>query len=134
MPSSTQRRNIVESLSTAQRAFLSLPECVGMNETDQNTTTSSAPRAAPATLPRRTRSREQAAAVSSNRPEPLRSVTLRLRASTAEALRRVSMQRSLEYVEPFTQQAIVEAALTTWLQRNGANSNGMQTDFGPQGS
>lgn len=126
----TQRRNIVESLSTAQRAFLTLPECVQMHETQEfpeggSTPSATEPRAAPTSLPRRARNRDQATAARSNRPEPLRSVTLRLRASTAATLRRVSIQRSLEYVEPFSQQAIVEAALTAWLQCNSPDSDPM---------
>ncbi len=126
----TQRRNIVESLSTAQRTFLTLPECVEVHETQEfheggSTPSANVPRVAPNSLPRRARNRNQAIAARSNRPEPLRSVTLRLRASTAEALRRVSMQRSLEYVEPFTQQAIVEAALTTWLRCSSSDSDPM---------
>ncbi len=53
------------------------------------------------------------------RPEPLRSVTLRLRASIADALRRESIRRSLDYIEPFSQQAIVEAAVHSWLCGQG---------------
>jgi len=29
------------------------------------------------------------------------------------------MERSLDYIEPFSQQSIVEAALSDWLQSNG---------------
>jgi len=47
------------------------------------------------------------------------SVTIRLSRSSALALRRVSIQRSLDYQEPYSQQAIVEAALTAWLTHNG---------------
>jgi len=126
----TQRRNIVESLSTAQRAFLTLPERIEMHEMQDsadggNPQPATMPRIAPTSLPRRTRNRDQAIATRFNRPEPLRSVTMRLRASTAETLRRVSMQRSLEYVEPFTQQAIVEVALTAWLRSNSFDSDAM---------
>jgi len=53
------------------------------------------------------------------RPEPLRSVTLRLRVSVADALRRESIKRSLDYIEPFSQQAIVEAAVSSWLRDQG---------------
>lgn len=85
-------------------------------------------------IPQKTRRNEQSATIRPGRPEPLRSVTLRLRASTAEALRRVSIQRSLDYIEPFTQQAIVETALTAWLQRHAAASEAMSAENGPQGS
>jgi len=37
----------------------------------------------------------------------------------AEALRRTSIQRSLDYAEPFSQQAIVEAAIRDWLHNAG---------------
>lgn len=49
----------------------------------------------------------------------MRSVTLRLREPIARNLRRASVERSLEYKEPYTQQAIVDAALSVWLGRNG---------------
>jgi hypothetical protein len=35
------------------------------------------------------------------------------------ALRRAAAERSLDYKEPYSQQAIVEAALREWLTRNG---------------
>jgi hypothetical protein len=53
------------------------------------------------------------------RPEPLRSVTLRLRASVADALRRESIKRSRDHVEPFPHQVIVKAALCAWLTDQG---------------
>jgi hypothetical protein len=34
-------------------------------------------------------------------------------------LRRAASERSLDFVEPFTQQAIAEAALAQWLQGAG---------------
>ena len=47
------------------------------------------------------------------------SVTFRLREPIARNLRKASIERSLVYRHPYTQQAITEAALTAWLQRNG---------------
>jgi hypothetical protein len=74
--------------------------------------------AAPRPVPRRLDGPKRAT-VASNRPEPLRSVTLRLPASVADALRRASIQRSLDYIEPFSQQAIVETAVRDWLRNAG---------------
>jgi hypothetical protein len=37
----------------------------------------------------------------------------------ADALRNESIKRSLDYVEPFSQQAIVETALRSWLNGQG---------------
>lgn len=53
------------------------------------------------------------------KPCAVQSVTLRLRQPIAQALRTASIERSLNYFEPFTQQAIVESALSTWLEQNG---------------
>jgi len=122
------RRNIVESLSDSQRTFLSLPEFSVpatngekvQSSQSQSTTSAQRPFAEKAS-PSRHRAKHQHCfgTERTQRPEPLRSVTLRLRASTAEALRRASMQRSLDYIEPFSQQAIVEAALQRWLETSG---------------
>lgn len=54
-----------------------------------------------------------------NRARSLRSVTLRLSPDVAERLRRASIQRSLGYEEPFTQQSITECALREWLLAHG---------------
>lgn len=122
------RRNIVESLSDSQRSFLSVPESLFSATPDGKpqarpiqTTASARQPLAREENPRRHRAspRHRVAAQLTQRPEPLRSVTLRLRASTAEALRRASIQRSLDYVEPFSQQAIVEMALHRWLEEFG---------------
>lgn len=123
------RRTIAETLTASQRAFISLPDATAVepaNESEPAMPVLShplreadkqverAPRAGPRGLdgPRR-------AAITSNRPEPLRSVTLRLRASVADALRRASIQRSLDYIGPFSQQAIVETAVCDWLRNAG---------------
>lgn len=124
----TPRRNIAESLSDTQRAFLSLSEfSVAATNGEKNEASHSQPpvsvRRQSVVEPRAGRQgvshRPCVATEHSQRPEPLRSVTLRLHASTAEALRRASIQRSLDYIEPFSQQAIVEAALRRWLEDAG---------------
>lgn len=52
-------------------------------------------------------------------PELLVPLTTRLRASTAEALRRAYLEQRLHRRAPATQQEIVEAALAAWLAANG---------------
>jgi len=124
----TPRRNISESLSDTQRAFLNLSE-FSVPATNGKKTEASHSQL-PASLRRqsvveadagrhRVSHRPRVATERSQRPEPLRSVTLRLHASTAEALRRASIQRSLNYIQPFSQQAIVEMALRRWLEDAG---------------
>ncbi|MBI1826046.1 MAG: hypothetical protein HY287_02500 [Planctomycetes bacterium] len=56
---------------------------------------------------------------SRQRRQATQSVTLRLRELIARNLRRASIERTLGYEQPYTQQAITEAALTAWLERNG---------------
>lgn len=46
-------------------------------------------------------------------------MTLRLPLPLVYSLRRAAAERSLDYVEPFTQQAIVESALSEWLRSAG---------------
>ena len=46
-------------------------------------------------------------------------VTVRLRPEIASALKRASLQRQLNGVETFTQQDIVEEALSPWLRAEG---------------
>ena len=48
-----------------------------------------------------------------------RSVTLRLDPQVVRALRRAASERALDYVEPFTQQAIAETAVLRWLTDEG---------------
>ncbi len=123
------RRTIAETLTASQRAFMSLPDATALepaNESEREALPLSPPSGqadkhvvvATRTVPRRL-DRPKRGAVASKRPEPLRSVTLRLRASVADALRRASIQRSLDYVEPFSQQAIVETAVGDWLRNAG---------------
>lgn len=60
----------------------------------------------------------------SERSRSLRSVTLRLHPEIAAQLRRVSIERSLDYEVPYTQQAIVEDALRNWLEAHGYTAEG----------
>jgi len=119
------RRTISEALNLAQSAFLRQPENGGgpSNGTAPDSIPISENEVEHAPITRR-RSRPthftRAAmrnATNAGRPEPLRSVTLRLPWSLADALRRTSIHRSLNYVEPYSQQAIAEAALREWLVR-----------------
>jgi len=123
------RRTIAETLTVSQRAFMSLPDAATFEPANGSEPTAlvlpqpsdQADRhavPAPRPVPRRLDSPKRAA-VPSNRPALLRSVTLRLRASVADALRRASIQRSLDYIEPFSQQAIVEMAVCEWLRNAG---------------
>ena len=51
--------------------------------------------------------------------EVLVPLTTRIRPETANALRRAYLEQKLAHRTPATQQEIIEAALTTWLQQNG---------------
>lgn len=126
------RLNAVEILSAEQRSFLhgSDPE-ENANTAKAKTKRAKRPREAtapgptarsvaqPEGLVRRTRT------VTVREPAPvargiaLQSVTLRLNPRIAHALRRAACERALEYVEPFTQQAIAETALLRWLSDEG---------------
>ncbi len=120
----TTRRSLSETLTRAQRAFLTVAEGPGnmpteaMDESLELPLDSEQPRPNVPSGPRKTTKNSRTVA-SVRRPEPLRSVTLRLRASVADALRHESIKRSLDYVEPFSQQAIVETALRSWLTDQG---------------
>ncbi len=46
-------------------------------------------------------------------------VTVRCRPEVASAIKRVSLQRQLDGIEPFYVQDIMEQALENWLSRNG---------------
>ena len=46
-------------------------------------------------------------------------VTVRLKPELADALKRASLQRQLNGFETYTQQDIVEDALTPWLKSEG---------------
>lgn len=45
--------------------------------------------------------------------------TVRLRRSTAATLRVACAERSIDRAEPYTQNAIIHAALEQWLRNNG---------------
>ena len=53
------------------------------------------------------------------RGQARQSVTVRLSPVVVRALRRAAAQRTLDYREPYTQQAIAEAGLMLWLRREG---------------
>ena len=53
------------------------------------------------------------------RGQAKQSLTVCLSPRIVHALRRAASERSLDYVEPYTQQAIAEAGLTFWLRREG---------------
>lgn len=121
---SNARRSLSDTLSRRERAFLAVAEepARTLAETTKEPSEPSldpehaTPRIAPA--PRRIAKTSRAIGPV-RRPEPLRSVTLRFRASVADALRRESIKRSMDYIEPFSQQAIVEAAVSSWLRDQG---------------
>ena len=126
------RLNAVEVLSAEQRSFLrgSDPE---ENKNTANAKTKRANRRREATAPgpaarsgaqpdglvRRTRRVTVREPASVARRIALQSVTLRLNPQVARALRRAAFERALDYVEPFTQQAIAETALLRWLSEEG---------------
>jgi len=123
----TTRRTMAETLSAAQDAFLRVPEnsvarddeVPQKNDRPPERTQAQSFSTARATRPRLTRGGTAPLVSKTRRRESLRSVTLRLRTSVADALRRAAIERSLEYTEPFSQQAIVEAAVRNWLLREG---------------
>ncbi len=51
--------------------------------------------------------------------QTVRPITVRLRLQTAQAMRRACAQRSIDYVQPYTQQDIMEEALVGWLRSQG---------------
>ena len=55
----------------------------------------------------------------SDEAEPLESLTVRIPRSLNTALRRHAAYRSIDRVEPHTQQAIVAAALQKWMDESG---------------
>ena len=118
------RRTLSQTLTRSQREFLTLTEPPISAPNDGVVASSMQPVGSNGTKYIELRRPRQAAkyprsADTHRQPEPLRSVTLRLRASVAEALRGESIRRSLDYLEPFSQQAIVEAAVCSWLRGQG---------------
>lgn len=53
------------------------------------------------------------------RPMPRMPLTSRLRGDLSEALKRASLERQLQHVEPSAVQDILDSALETWLRANG---------------
>jgi len=123
----TTRRTMAETLSAAQDAFLRVPEnsvACGDGVPQEKDRPPERTQAQSFSTPRATRPRLRHGGTAPHvskmrRRESLRSVTLRFRTSVADALRRASIERSLDYTEPFSQQAIVEAAVCSWLHREG---------------
>ena len=118
------RRTLSETLTQAQRAFLAVADETGSapaEATDESPNPALTPECSRREVSTASRgvTKNHRTGTSIRRPEPLRSVTLRFRASVADALRRESIKRSLDYVEPFSQQAIVEAAVCSWLSGQG---------------
>lgn len=121
------RRIMAETLTAAQDAFLRVPEnsvACGDVLPKQNDRRSERSQAQSLSTARSTRPRVPRGGTAPliskvGRRESLRSVTLRLRTSVADALRGASIERSLDYQEPFSQQAIVEAAVRNWLHHEG---------------
>lgn len=117
-----QRRSTLVALTSEQETFLKPPDVQVLDPdntvaaafaTSKQPPMEQAPqRFAPA---RKSRPASPAA----KRGLALHSVTLRLSPAVVHAMRRAAAERSLDYVEPFSQQAIVESALREWLSRNG---------------
>lgn len=126
-----RRRTAIEALSREQREFLKPPPVISSATTveAERQPLGGPPaheRHARPKAPKRTRHASRPPAPQSDRPEkryPRRfftqPVTLRLQTPIATALRRAAMERSLEYIEPFTQQEIVENAVRSWLEEAG---------------
>ena len=113
------RRTTALALTTAQAAFLrplesgdsaTPPSVAASNDTPD---TSAIPGECNVVSP------TAYTALTLRRGTPLHTVTLRLSSPVVRALRKASAQRSLDYVEPFSQQAIAETAIREWLNRNG---------------
>ena len=126
-----KRRTTMETLTAEQRAFLqtdsqpALPSTVDAHATQTSRgnvapirTRDSRTHTSPSSSVSQRDTRPSLASQRSSR-SVTQSVTLRLREPIARNLRRASIERSLDYREPYTQQAIADAALSLWLERNG---------------
>ena len=114
---SKNRRSTLAALTAEQQAFLR-PQPAPFRAPHQTSCLHDRPRPDRATEGRGAGIAGPAAARKC-RAQPLRSTTLRLTPELATLLRRASVERSLEYEEPFTQQGITEAALRDWLAAHG---------------
>ncbi len=120
------RRSTLETLTAEQAAFLG----TGATSTPQPAIATSARKDARRPAPK-PHAREHSA---TQRPPPkrppleplrkprsraLQSITVRVDPRVFQALRRASTQRSLDYIEPYSQRAIAEAAIARWLEDEG---------------
>ena len=127
----TARRTAIETLTNEEKSFLfpSIQPAALPSDSESNgrPTEPNRPRVRRAA---KSTSHESPKTRSSHLPSPSRkvkasrvtarqSVSVRLSEPLARVLRRASIERSLEYIEPFSQQGIVEAALSDWLRGNG---------------
>ena len=102
-----KRKTSWESLTTDQQAFL-IGSTTSSDEPVQRSV-----RRDEAVL------RPSPAADEATSHAPRQPVTLRLPLPLVRALRRAAAERSLDYDQPYTQQAIVESALDHWLRSAG---------------
>ena len=129
---SSGRLRAAELLSAEHRSFLRDSDPDGREATGTARATRADNHAEESTRETVARSAEQARArmhetrgiavqqpATKTRGVPLQSVTLRLNPEVARALRRAASERAVDYVEPFTQQAISETALQRWLTSEG---------------
>lgn len=65
------------------------------------------------------RAKSQTVVSASFQPVGLIPITVRLRPEIAGALKRASLERQLAAADFFSQQEIVERALTAWMNQNG---------------
>ena len=126
------RLNAVEILSAEERCFLRGSDS-NEDERTANAKTKRANRRREATVPghiagsavrpdeqvRKTGTMASGQLAPVARGVALQSVTLRLNPQIARTLRRAASERAVNYVEPFTQQAIAETALLRWLTDEG---------------
>ena len=110
-----ERRPLVEGLKPRTETPRSIEEQFVFGEKargDKPAAATPAPVSAPTTPPALTTYR-------SARPVSRVPFTTRLRADMAQALKRASLERQLEGIEPCTVQDILESALEPWLKANG---------------
>ena len=122
-----ERRSTLDSLTAEQEEFLAGSPVPAAKSFDRPA--ARALNLAPPVPPERhrastvsagdSRSEENGPPAVSGRPRAVRSITVRLRPDTAQALRKACAERGIDYIEPFTQQDIVEVALVEWLRANG---------------
>ncbi len=125
------RLNAVEVLSAEQRRFLHGGDPGESEETAKTKTKRGNRRPEPTPGPvacsparndgqgRSTRTGTTRQSASAIRGTGLKSVTLRLNPGIVRALRKAAAERTIDYVTPYTQQAIAETALIGWLTDEG---------------